>query len=156
MQSTHEMYLDHLSLVAKGTGIPGFHRTIMMRKKVFGRLPFSGHCTTSRLKHIPSLPVKRPIIYSGASDCGKGFMFPTYLEAIEVLLGNINRETPFCVPPWPCYSLVIPPSLYAHLEPRFLQLIQGTPPDFLAWRPTEFLISAPLKCIYFHTLKAAA
>lgn len=155
MQSTHEMHLDHPSLVAKGAGIPGLHRTIMMRKKVFGRLPFSGHCTNSRLKHIPSLPVKRPIIYSEASDGRKGFMFPIYLEAIEVLLENINRETHFVyllglAAAWrylPAYTLIWSPdfcnSSRGHLQISWLG-------------DQQFFISAPQKCMYFNTLKAAA
>lgn len=50
--------LDWLALVTRGPYLPGFQRTIEIRKIVLGRLPFPGHCTESRMRHTPSPSVK--------------------------------------------------------------------------------------------------
>lgn len=55
------MPLDHLSLVARRTAF--LYRTIIIAKTVLGRLLYTGHYTDSRLKHIPSLSVKKRSIY---------------------------------------------------------------------------------------------
>lgn len=50
--------LDHLALEARGACIPGSHGNVTIRDSILGRLPPSGHCTGSRLKHTPSLAEK--------------------------------------------------------------------------------------------------
>ena len=50
------MPLDHLALVAREPGPLG---TIKSGKIVLSRLSHPGHCTDSRLKHTPSLLMKR-------------------------------------------------------------------------------------------------
>lgn len=53
------MPFDLLALVARGVCVPRAHKTIIIRKTVLDRLPHPEYCTDSRLKHIPSLPVKK-------------------------------------------------------------------------------------------------
>lgn len=53
------MSLDHLALVARVACVPGPHRTVVLEKIVLGRLPYPWHGVDSRLKHFPSLPVRK-------------------------------------------------------------------------------------------------
>lgn len=43
---------DHLALMARETYVPGCYGTVMTGETILVRLPFPGHCTGSRLKHI--------------------------------------------------------------------------------------------------------
>lgn len=56
-----EMPLDFLMPVAKGTGLSELPGNVTVVKTVLGRPPQPGHCTDSRLKYSPSIPVKRAI-----------------------------------------------------------------------------------------------
>lgn len=58
-QSTEGTPLDLLALVANGAGIPELHGTVTIRNRVLARLPPSEHCMHSRMKHSPSLPMKK-------------------------------------------------------------------------------------------------
>lgn len=60
------MPLGHLVLVAKGAGIPGLHRNVMVGKTVLGWSPPPGCCIGSELKHNPSL-MKKDYLVSGAA-----------------------------------------------------------------------------------------
>ena len=55
--------LERLALVTRGAYISGPHVYEGILKTV-GGLPPPGHSTNTRLKHTPSLPVKRPIYLS--------------------------------------------------------------------------------------------
>ena len=55
MQLPQGIPLDCLSLVAWGACIPEFHRTMVIGRTVFSRLPPQRHCTDSILGQIPSL-----------------------------------------------------------------------------------------------------
>lgn len=56
------MPLDCLTVVAKGECISVTHMSETIRERVLGRIPPPGHCINSRLKHIPSIPMKRAYI----------------------------------------------------------------------------------------------
>lgn len=53
------MPLDYLTLVARGASVLRPSEIITSRDIIFGRLPPPGHCTDSKLKHTPSLSVKK-------------------------------------------------------------------------------------------------
>ena len=53
VQYIQGMPLGHLVLVAKGTGIPGLHRNVMVGKTVLGWSPPPGRCIGSELKTQP-------------------------------------------------------------------------------------------------------
>lgn len=55
---TQEMLLDCMALVVKGFYVPGSYGTVTPRETVLSRLPSPGHCSDSRLKHIPILSGK--------------------------------------------------------------------------------------------------
>lgn len=58
MQSIYGTPLDFLVLRARAS-VPGLHGTITIRKTVLAKLPPLRHCIDSRLKHTPSIPVKK-------------------------------------------------------------------------------------------------
>lgn len=95
IQPTQGMPLDHLALGAKGTCIPGLHRTVPIGKTVLGRPPPSGHHTDSRWKHTHYQPSCGKGLFAcpGTSIWGTDFRFDIPLEATEALLGNGSRET---------------------------------------------------------------
>lgn len=51
--AAQEAPLDLLPLVDKEACIPGSHRSVAIVKTVLDRLPPPGHCTDSRLRHMP-------------------------------------------------------------------------------------------------------
>ena len=53
--------------------------------------PTPGHCSVSRLKHSPCLPVKKDCLLRDAL-WGIGFRFATRLKALEAASGNISSE----------------------------------------------------------------
>ena len=61
---------------------------------VLGRLPSSGHCTDSKLKHTPSLCEKGLFTCPGASAWGTCFKFVTNLKGRVVLSGNVGQGMP--------------------------------------------------------------
>lgn len=85
------MPLDYLSLVARRTVF--LYRTIIIAKIVLGRLLYTVHYTDSRLKHIPSLSVKKGLsTCPGTPTQRTGFRFATHIEATEAPSGNTGRK----------------------------------------------------------------
>lgn len=75
--------LHLLALMAIKPCVSRFHRAVMMRKAVLGRLPPSGHCTDSRLKHTPNFSMKEALM--------TGLRFDTHLEVVKVPSVNTLR-----------------------------------------------------------------
>lgn len=61
VQSPEEILLDLLVPVAKGAVVPEHHGNITFQKDSSCQATTPGHWIDSRLKHNPSLPLKRPI-----------------------------------------------------------------------------------------------
>ena len=58
-QSSQEIPLDCLTLLARAVGIPELHRTVTIGETVIVRPSPSRHYIGSKLKHNHSLPVKK-------------------------------------------------------------------------------------------------
>lgn len=93
-QTTQGTPLYHLALVAKSAGVPELHGPVTIRKTVLVWPSPPGHSTNSRLKHNPYSRSKKPVYLAWSFSLGTGFRFPIYLQAKEVLQGNISRDIP--------------------------------------------------------------
>lgn len=62
MAATEGTPLDHLDLKARGACDLGTHEIVTIRGTILGRLPLPGHCTDSRLKHVPSVSEKEAYV----------------------------------------------------------------------------------------------
>lgn len=73
--------------------VPGSYGTVKIKDSVLGRLPFSGHCTDSWLKHISSLWERELLPCLKPWACGAGFWSGALTGTIQRLPGNRGRGT---------------------------------------------------------------
>lgn len=135
---------DHLALVANGAVTSGQYEAVKIRKAILGRLWSSEHCAATWSNWsttLVSLLYKELFTYLGASACEKDFKFPTHLEAMEVLPGNISRETSSLCILWPHLSLMIHPRkelIHMSRDFVFFNCCWWTPPDLPVLRTAVY------------------
>lgn len=110
--------------------VPGSYGTVKIKDSVLGRLPSSGHCTDSWLKHIPSLSEKENYIKPWA--CGAGFWSGTQ-GTTHRLPGNRGQGTQFLHSLYTSLQLtrIFRKELIPSLGPNFSVYCQGTAPYHL-------------------------
>ena len=104
MQVVQGMPLEHLALPSRGNCVLGPHGSERTRETSLGRPPYSSHCTDSRLRCSPSLPVKKayPTVLERQPK-GQASSFPCFYRLWKGSRGCL------CVLPWThCSSLVTP------------------------------------------------
>lgn len=82
-QCTQWIPRDLLVLVARGCLHAWPHGTVTIRKTVLGWLPYPGNCSEGRLKHTPSLPVKKAYCFLSWS-----FNLREWLQVCHTSRGN--------------------------------------------------------------------
>lgn len=82
-QFTQWIPLDLLALVARGCLHAWPHGTVTIRKTVLGWVPHPGNCSDVRLKHTPSLPVKKAYCFLSWS-----FNLREWLQVCHTSRGN--------------------------------------------------------------------
>ena len=139
---------DHLALVAGGWDgeafIPGSHRTVVLGRMVFGRLPLPEHCTNSGLRHIhtPSLTLafcEGSLLSWSFGLRGRLQIWHTFSGLWSGLWPGLSRNVccscHLCALPLPCSSSLVSlrkehlPSPGAWISAT---VAQQTPPDRLA------------------------
>ena len=148
--------LDHLSLVAEGTFVPGSHRTVEIIEMVFGKLLPPRHFTDSGPRHtLQSFCERGLFACPGALAWGAVFRFGTHF----VVSGPALKEHRLQMSSWHSPSALL--QFTGVTQKRAYTLIwspdlcdchSGTPPDCLAlvdsrtyaYSPTELYIFAYL------------
>lgn len=113
-----------------GACIPGYHKTVVIRETVLDRTLPTGHCTESRLRHIPGPSVKEVCLFvlelwfeGNTSDLAHIYW------PVELLSSNGGCGCHLGYPPFPSLLVSHRKELCTSLKPP---VSQGIPPDHLA------------------------
>ena len=151
------MSLECLVLVSIRSWISGPYWSETIRGAVLGKLPHSGHCTDSKLKHTPPVfllkknknkkPKYLPWCFSLGSRLQAYHTFRGYRSARREQ-GPRNTISALALGLATVYQYLPERSSHTQLEPQFLQLLTGRHPRCLAWRSAAFIIAVTQDDIY--------
>lgn len=143
--------LEYVVLEARGTCVPGSHGTVTIRGTILGRLPPPGHCTDSKLKHDPSLPLKDAYLLSWSFSL-KDRLQVCHTSRLRRCSQGADTRGAICVLSC-CLSQPTSTSRKGSstltLSPDFCSCCMGDTSKSPA-------IVVPKDCIYSYTIKAAA
>ena len=117
--------LDCLALWPRDCVFLSFTELLTIIKTLLGRSPPPGHCTHSRLRHSPDLPVRKACLLNlKLHSEGQALGFPYIWKLMRHFQGmKAGRHHP-CTHFWPHYNLARIPrkEFYTHKGPQFMQL----------------------------------